>query len=129
MATFRLFLHVTSASVWVGGQVLLTALWPSGRPATDSTPNGLALAVSRVMWPAFLVAAVTGMWSLVLIPLDQLALPWISLKLLAVTATGLAGAVHHFVAGRTAISTAAAAVAASSAVAAVYLGLLVGPSG
>jgi putative copper export protein len=63
--TVRVFLHVLAAAVWVGGQIVVAGVVPglrksSGAEGTKSLANGFA----RVAWPAFVLALLTGMWSL-----------------------------------------------------------------
>ena len=59
----RLFLHVTAASVWVGGQLVLAALVPALRRVSPEAPGVAARAFNRVAWPAFGVLLVTGVWN------------------------------------------------------------------
>lgn len=129
MDAFRLFLHVLAASVWVGGQIALAGLLPTARRLGDDAPMRLAVAFNRIAWPAFAVAVVTGLWSLVLIPLDELAHPWIELKVLAVALSGLGGAVQQFARGNRLLLAGGGAASSLFAVAAMYLGFLVGPTG
>ncbi len=61
----RVFLHLLAAGVWVGGQIVVAGVVPglrksSGSEGTKSLANGFA----RVAWPAFGLALVTGIWSL-----------------------------------------------------------------
>lgn len=129
MDAFRLFLHVLAASVWVGGQIVLAGLLPTARQLGDDAPRKLAVAFNRVAWPAFAVVVVTGLWSLVLIPLDQLAHPWIELKVLAVALSGVGAAVHQFAGENRLLLAAGGAASSLFAVASMYLGFLVGPTG
>ncbi len=129
MDEFRLFLHVFAASVWVGGQIVLAGLLPTARQLTDDAPRRLAVAFNRIAWPAFTVAVATGLWNLVLIPLDELAHPWVELKVLAVTLSGIGAAVHRFAGGNRLLLGVGGAASSLFAVAAMYLGFLVGPTG
>jgi putative copper export protein len=61
--TIRLFLHVTAATVWVGGQLALAALIPALRTAGADIPAVAASAFRRVAWPAFGITILTGIWS------------------------------------------------------------------
>lgn len=58
----RLFLHITAATIWVGGQLVLAALVPSLRGISPQAP-AIARAFARVAWPAFAVLIVTGAWN------------------------------------------------------------------
>jgi hypothetical protein len=120
---------VLAASVWVGGQIVLAGLLPTARQLGEDAPRRLAVAFNRVAWPAFALAVVTGLWNLVLIPLDELAHPWIELKVLAVVLSGLGAAVHQFARGNRLLLAGGGAASSLFAVAAMYLGFLVGPTG
>jgi hypothetical protein len=61
--TIRLFLHVTAATLWVGGLILLEVLIPALRTAGADVPGVAAKAVRRVAGPAFGIAILTGIWS------------------------------------------------------------------
>ena len=61
----RLFLHVLSASIWVGGQLVLGALVPALRKASPEAPRAAAVAFGRVAWPAFALLLATGVWNVV----------------------------------------------------------------
>jgi putative copper export protein len=63
--TIRLFLHVTAATVWVGGQITLAALVPALRKAGKDVPKAAANAFNQVAWPAFGVLLLTGMWNVI----------------------------------------------------------------
>lgn len=60
----RLFLHVLSATIWVGGQLVLGALVPALRRASADAPKAAARAFGRVGWPAFAVLVATGGWNI-----------------------------------------------------------------
>jgi putative copper export protein len=64
--SFRVFLHVLAAGVWVGGQIVVAGVAPalrksSGSEGTKTLANGFA----RVAWPAFGLALITGVWGLI----------------------------------------------------------------
>ena len=59
----RLFLHITAATIWVGGQLVLAALVPSLRGISPQAPAIAARAFARIAWPAFAVLIVTGAWN------------------------------------------------------------------
>lgn len=61
----RLFLHVLSATVWVGGQIVLAAAVPALRRVSAEAPRAAAAAYNRVAWPAFGLLIVTGVWNIV----------------------------------------------------------------
>jgi putative copper export protein len=127
VGAFRLFLHVLSASVWVGGQIALAAEVRVVRTFGPDAPRAVARAFNRVAWPAYGLAVVTGMWSVVAIPLEALQHPWIELKLLAVLLSGAGALVHQLARGNRAMLAAGGAAWLGFGVAAMYLGLLVTP--
>jgi len=59
----RLFLHITAATMWVGGQLTLAALVPALRAAGPTVPKAAAQAFNRVAWPAYGVLLLTGAWN------------------------------------------------------------------
>jgi putative copper export protein len=63
--TVRLFLHVSAATLWVGGQITLAALVPALRTAGTDVPKAAAKAFNRVAWPAFGILVLTGIWNVV----------------------------------------------------------------
>jgi putative copper export protein len=63
--TIRVFLHVLAATVWVGGQITLTALVPVLRRLGAELPRAAARRFSQVAWPAFAVLVITGIWNII----------------------------------------------------------------
>lgn len=101
--TFRLFLHVLAATVWVGGQLTLLSLLPVLRAEGGDTAKAAANAFNRVAWPAFGVLVVTGVWNLVEIDVGDTSTAYqatLGLKLVLVTATGLGAFLHAHAASR-----------------------------
>lgn len=121
MTTFRLFLHVLSASVWVGGQIVLGGLVPTLRRISPEAPKLVAQAFNRIAWPAFGIALVTGIWSMMVA--DDLDLAVFGIKFLLVIASG-AGAAIHLVGTSKAALAIGGAMASVFAVAAMYAGLM-----
>ena len=125
--TVRLFLHVLAATVWVGGQLTLAALVPVLRRFGAEAPRAAARRFNQVAWTAFAVLIVTGIWNIAAVS------PQIShsasyrttliVKLVLVAISGVAAALH--IRARTARSRAVfGALAAISALAALFLGVL-----
>ena len=52
MTAFRLFLHVLSASVWVGGMIVMAGTVPTSRHLGGNAGSTIATAFIRIMWPA-----------------------------------------------------------------------------
>ncbi|MEV5572893.1 hypothetical protein AB0L06_22845 [Spirillospora sp. NPDC052269] len=68
--TIRIFLHVLAATVWVGGQLTLTALLPVLRKAGGDVPKQAARAFNKVAWVAFAVLIATGGWNIAAVGSD-----------------------------------------------------------
>lgn len=126
LESFRLFLHVTAAAVWVGGQLTLLGLLPVLRGVGPEAPRIVARRFNLIAWSAFVVLVVTGMWNLVAASPGSMGAAWnatLGLKLLMVAATGIGAAVHAGVRSKPAIA-AAGAVSLLTGLAAVWLGIL-----
>jgi putative copper export protein len=106
--TLRLFLHVLGASVWVGGQIVVGAIVPALRRDYPGATKIVARAFARVAWPAFALAVVTGMWSMMDVDLTNSSTSYQIDLFVKIVLVGLAAAmavIHQF--GR---STAALAI-------------------
>jgi putative copper export protein len=121
--TLRLFLHVTAATVWVGGQLVLAALVPALRPSTGA-PRAAARAFGRVAWPAFGVLVATGVWN-VLAEGDRGAAYRTTLvvKVAVVAASGLTALLHARARSRTGLAV-FGALTGLTALAALFVGVL-----
>ena len=120
MDTFRLFLHVLAASVWVGGQIVLGGLVPTLRKISPEAPKLAAQAFNKIAWPAYGVALVTGIWNMLVVEdLDQALF---GIKFLLVIVSG-AGAAIHIVGKSKAALAVGGALASLGAIAAMYVGL------
>ncbi len=123
--TFRLFLHVLAASVWVGGQVVMGGLVPRlrglGPEVTKAAANGFA----RVAWPAFGIAFITGMWNLFEVPSSAATSYHMTLgiKVLLVVAAGASAAVHSQTANK-AVLAATGAIGMLASLVAMFFGVL-----
>lgn len=96
LADVRLFLHVTAATIWVGGQLTLGALVPALRRASPDAPHAAAVAFGRVAWPAYGVLVLTGVWNVVA-EHDRLhgaAATTLNVKLVVVGLSGVAAYLH-----------------------------------
>lgn len=127
MDAFRLFLHVLAASIWVGGQFVLAGLVPTVRRFGEEAPRLVARAFNRIAWPAYAVLLLTGVWNVFEWPIDDLQHPWIELKVLAATLSGVGAAVHQFARGNKVLLAVGGAASSVFAVAAMYMGFLVTP--
>lgn len=123
--TVRLFLHVLAATVWVGGQLTLAVLVPVLRRLGGDIPRAAARRFNQVAWPAFAVLIATGVWNIAAVR-SQITGSYeatLVAKLIVVAISGLAAALHA-----RARSTAGLAVFGAltgvSALAALFLGVL-----
>lgn len=120
----RLSLHVLAATVWVGGQFTVAGLVPTARTLGPDAPRALARAFSRLMWPAFAVLVVTGVWNVSAVHAGQ-PHSWqvvLGVKIAVVAVAGLAAYLHGRATSRAGLA-AWGAVAAVSSVAALVLGV------
>jgi putative copper export protein len=121
----RLFLHVTAATIWVGGQLTLAALVPALRVAGDTVPRTAARAFNRVAWPAYGVLLVTGAWN-IWAEHDEIhgAYQWVlTAKVLMVAASGLTAWLHIRASTRTGLAV-WGALTGLTALGAVFLGVV-----
>jgi putative copper export protein len=95
-ATVRVFLHVTAATVWVGGQITLAGLVPGLRALAPDAPRTVARRFNKIAWPAYGVLVATGIWNIV-----DLSPDWSSdygrtvmVKIGVVAASGLSALLH-----------------------------------
>lgn len=126
LESFRLFLHVVAAAVWVGGQLTLLGLLPVLRGLGPGATRSAARAFGRVAWPAFVVVVVTGIWNLLAEDPGSQGTQWnatLGLKLVMVAATGVAAALHAGARSK-AIIAASGGIGLLAGLAAVWLGVL-----
>ena len=125
-ATIRLFLHVLAATVWVGGQITLAGLVPALRTVGDDAPRIVARAFNRIAWPAFGVLIITGVWNLTAVHVGDTSIEYqitLFVKLVVVALSGISAAAHIGARSRQALAF-WGAVTGLSAIAAVFLGVL-----
>lgn len=95
--TWRLFLHVAAASVWVGGQIVLAGIVPVVRTGNRELLSSVARQFARLSWPAFLVATLTGIWSIAEINVGDLSTEYqvvLFVKLFCAGLSATAAVVH-----------------------------------
>jgi|SRR5579883_1795194 putative copper export protein len=120
----RLGLHVLAASVWVGGQIVLAGLVPGLRAVGPHAPSVAARRFARLSWPAYAVLVATGAWNVAVASQDSRA--WrvtLGVKLAVVALSGLAALAHSRARSRRGLA-AWGALSGLSAVAALYLGVV-----
>lgn len=120
MENFRLFLHVLSASVWVGGQLVLGGLVPTLRKLGPDAPKQVAQAFNKIAWPAFGIALVTGIWNMLAV--DDLDQALFGIKFLFVIVSAVGAAIHIIGKSKAAIAV-GGALAGIGAIGAMYLGI------
>jgi len=96
--TLRLTLHVLGASVWVGGQIVVTGLLPTVRGLGDDAPKKVANALARLLWPAYALLVITGFWNVSTFDLQRAPTAWkvvLVVKLGVVLLAGVAVFLHQ----------------------------------
>ncbi len=96
--TVRLTLHVLAATVWVGGQIVMTGLVGPSREIGADAPKLLARAFARMAWPAFVVLVATGIWNVAAVHYSSQDAAWkavLMAKIAVVVVAGVAVALHQ----------------------------------
>jgi putative copper export protein len=123
----RLFLHILAATVWVGGQLTLAALVPALRGFGAEVTRAAARRFNQVAWVAFGVLIVTGIWNIAAVSPDISHgagyRATLIVKLAVVGVSGVTAALHAR-ARRPAGLAVFGALTALSALAALFLGVL-----
>lgn len=126
-ATVRVFIHVTAAAVWVGGQLTLAGLVPGLRALAPDAPRTVARRFNRIAWPAYGVLVATGIWNIV-----DLSPDWdsdygrtVMVKIAVVAASGLSALLHTRARSRGALAVFGAA-SGVTALAALFIGVQLG---
>lgn len=124
LETWRLFLHVLAATVWVGGQITLAALVPALRRTGGEVTKVAARAFNRVAWPTFAVLVLTGIWN-VAAEGDRGGAyrATLALKLALVVVSGLTAFLHARARSRGAVAV-FGALTGLSAIAALFAGVV-----
>jgi putative copper export protein len=121
-STVRLFLHVTAATIWVGGQLTLAGLVPGLRALGDDAPRRVAARFNRIAWPAFAVLVVTGIWNIAAVhPTWDSDYGRTLMAKIAVVAASGASALVHARARRTVMLAVFGALSGLTALGAVFL--------
>jgi len=126
LESLRLFLHVTAATVWVGGQLTLLGLLPILRELGPDAPKAAARRFNVIAWSAFGVLFITGIWNLLAESPGSKGTAWnatLGVKLVMVAATGIAAAFHAGARSK-AVLAIGGAVSLLAGLAAVLLGIL-----
>jgi putative copper export protein len=124
--TLRLTLHVLSASIWVGGQIVMVGLVGPARRAGPDVPAALARAFARLAWPAYAVLVVTGFWNISTFHWADQSGAWKAVliaKIVVVAAAGVGSLLHTRATSRAALAL-WGSVAGLASVAALAMGVL-----
>lgn len=124
--TIRVFLHVLAATIWVGGQLTMTALLPVLRGAGGDTPKLAARAFNKIAWAAFAVLVLTGVWNIAEAgdtPSDYQAT--LHAKLAVVAISGIAALLHARASSRKGLAI-TGAVSGVTALIALFMGVQLG---
>ena len=123
--TIRLFLHVTAATIWVGGQLTLAGLVPGLRALSPDAPRAAARRFNLIAWPAYFVLIATGIWNVVAIEpaFDTAYGKTLMVKVVVAIFSGVAAFLHSISRTKTGLAV-WGALSALSAIAALFLGVL-----
>lgn len=125
--TVRLFMHVLAATVWVGGQLTLAAVVPGLRRFGAEVPRAAARRFNLVAWIAFAVLVLTGVWNIFAVQSQINHDPGYRLtlvvKLAVVAVSGVAAALHARARSPAGLAG-FGALTGLSALAALFLGVL-----
>ena len=94
----RLTLHVLAAALWVGGQFTVAGLLPTVRSFGDDAPKAVAGALARLLWPAYAVLVITGLWNVSALDVSGAPAAWKAVlvaKIVVVAAAGIAVLAHQ----------------------------------
>jgi putative copper export protein len=122
----RLTLHVLAATIWVGGQIVMTGLLGPARGLGHDAPKTLARAFARLAWPAYLVLLVTGVWNVTAVGYSTQGSAWkgvLIAKIAMVVVAGLGVLLHQRATTQKGLAV-WGAVGALASVAALVMGIL-----
>jgi putative copper export protein len=122
----RLFLHVISAAVFVGGQIVMLGLVPAARPYGSEVTGALARAFARLAWPAFAVLVLTGFWNIGALSNTKETNAWTAVlmaKIAVVVVAGVATWLHQRSSTKRGLAV-WGSVAGTASVVALFLGIL-----
>ncbi len=124
--TVRLTLHVLAATVWVGGQIVMTGLIGPARRLGQDAPQQLARAFARLAWPAFVVLVATGIWNVAAVHYSSQDSAWkavLMAKIVVVLLAGMATGLHQRASTRGQLAL-WGSVAGTASVVALVMGIL-----
>ncbi|MHB1518336.1 MAG: hypothetical protein ACYCVN_04150 [Acidimicrobiales bacterium] len=121
----RLSLHVLAAAVWVGGQFTVAGLLPTLRGLGEGAPKAVAAMLARLLWPAYALLVITGLWNVGAAHLSTTTFSWkvvLVVKVVVVVAAGVGVFLHQRSTSRLGLAV-WGAVGALASVAALCLGV------
>ncbi|MGH9097092.1 MAG: hypothetical protein ACRDWB_06680 [Acidimicrobiales bacterium] len=121
----RLTLHVLAATIWVGGQFTVAGLLPTVRGLGEDASKKVARALAVLLWPAYAVLVITGIWNLSTVTFSDAPSAWKSvlmIKIAVVVAAGLAVLLHQRSTSRRGLAL-WGSVGATASVAALVMGV------
>ena len=124
--TVRLTLHVLGATVWVGGQIVMTGLVGPSRGLGADAPKTLARAFARLAWPAYVLLLVTGIWNVTAVRYSSQGSAWkavLMAKIAVVIVAGVAVYLHQRATGKAQLAL-WGSVGGLASVAALVMGIL-----
>ena len=124
--TVRLTLHVLGATVWVGGQIVMTGLVGPSRGLGAEAPKTLARAFARLAWPAYVLLLVTGVWNVTAVHYSSQDSAWkavLMAKIAVVIVAGVAVYLHQRATGKAQLAL-WGSVGGLASVAALVMGIL-----
>ncbi len=124
--TVRLTLHVLGATVWVGGQIVMTGLVGPSRGLGADAPKTLARAFARLAWPAYVLLLVTGIWNVTAVHYSSQDSAWkavLMAKIAVVIVAGVAVYLHQRATGKAQLAL-WGSVGGLASVAALVMGIL-----
>src|SRR5919108_3909718 len=125
--TVRIFLHVLAATVWVGGQLTLAAVVPVLRGAAPGATRPVARRFNQVAWAAYAVLVATGVWNIMALG-DAVTGDYRTTMIVKVIVVAVSGvtALAHARSKTTAGLAAFGALTVSSALGALFIGVMLG---
>jgi putative copper export protein len=125
--TVRLFIHVTAATIWVGGQLTLAGLVPGLRKLSPDAPSAVARRFNQIAWPAFAVLVATGIWNVLAVSpaWDSAYGKTLGVKIVVVAVAGTTAFLHTITRSRRGLAI-FGALSGLAALTALFLGVQLG---
>jgi putative copper export protein len=87
----RLTLHILAATIWVGGQFTVAGLLPTVRGLGEDASKKVARALAVLLWPAFVVLVITGLWNVSTITFKDAPSAWKAVLMVKIVVVVIAG--------------------------------------